>query len=122
MSLYSAAKQQSLWIVSLWRSPLTFSWPGVPKDCWLGLIEAPSDGDQNAIGRCMFLQHRQHLLFSQKAWGQFSLVISVFLINANNKNILLNFNSFKLYNHFYLNNPIHNPAYRFLFCFWKAHK
>ena len=45
----SAAKQQISWVVSLWRLPLTFVWPGVPKDCWLGLIGAPSDGDWNAI-------------------------------------------------------------------------
>ena len=28
---YSAAKQQTSWVVSLWWSPLTFVWPGVPK-------------------------------------------------------------------------------------------
>ena len=28
---YSAAKQQISWFVSLWRSPLTFVWPGVSK-------------------------------------------------------------------------------------------
>ena len=27
----SAAKQQISWVVSLWRSPLTFVWPGIPK-------------------------------------------------------------------------------------------
>ena len=47
----SAAKQQISWVVSLWRLPLTFVWPGVPKDGWLGLIGAPSDGDRNAIWR-----------------------------------------------------------------------
>ena len=34
---------------SLWRSPLTFVWPGIPKVGWLGLIRAPSNGDRNAI-------------------------------------------------------------------------
>ena len=27
----SAAKQQISWVVSLWQSPLTFVWPGAPK-------------------------------------------------------------------------------------------
>ena len=27
----SAAKQQISWVFSLWRSPLTFAWPGFPK-------------------------------------------------------------------------------------------
>ena len=44
---YLAAEQQTSWVVSLWRSPLTFVWPGVPKDHWLGLIGAPSDDDRN---------------------------------------------------------------------------
>ena len=47
--LTSAAKQQGSWVVFLWRSPLTFVWPGISKDCWMGLIRAPSDGDWNAI-------------------------------------------------------------------------
>ena len=29
-----AARQQKSWVVSLWPWPLTFVWPGVPKDCW----------------------------------------------------------------------------------------
>ena len=49
--LYSAAKQQISWVVSLRRTPLTSVWPGVPKDGWLGLIRAPSDSDWNAIWR-----------------------------------------------------------------------
>ena len=48
---YLATKQQISWVVSLWQSPLTFVWPGVPKDCWLKLIVAPSDVDWNAIWR-----------------------------------------------------------------------
>ena len=44
LSNNSAAKQQISWVVSLWLSPLTFVWPGIPKDGWLGLIGAPSDG------------------------------------------------------------------------------
>ena len=37
----SAAKQQISWVVSLWRSPLTFVWPGIPKQC---ATIAPSSG------------------------------------------------------------------------------
>jgi hypothetical protein len=49
LEAHSAAKQQISWVVSFWRSPLTFVLPGIPKDGWLGLIGAPSDGDWNAI-------------------------------------------------------------------------
>ena len=45
----STVKQQISWVVSLWQSALTFVWPGIPKDGWLGLIGASLDGDQNAI-------------------------------------------------------------------------
>ena len=57
---YSAAKQQISWVVSLWWSPLTFVWPGVPNDRWLGLIGAPSDGDWDAIWR-YFVSMRLYL-------------------------------------------------------------
>jgi len=56
----SAAKQQTPWVVSLWQSPLTFVWPGVPKDCWMGLIGAPSDGDWNTVWR-YFVSMRLYL-------------------------------------------------------------
>ena len=49
LSTQLLSKQQITWVVSLWRSLLTFVWPGIPKDGWLGLIGAPSDGDWNAI-------------------------------------------------------------------------
>ena len=52
---------------SLWRSPLTFVWPGVPKDCWMGLIGAPSDGDWNAIWR-YFVSMRLHLAILLYSW------------------------------------------------------
>ena len=48
---YSAAKPQISWVVSLWWSPLTFVWPGVPKDYWLGLIGASSNSGWKAIWR-----------------------------------------------------------------------
>ena len=46
---YLTAKQETSYVVSLLQSPLTFVWPGVPKDCWMELIGAPSEGDRNAI-------------------------------------------------------------------------
>ena len=72
----SAAKQQSLWVVSLWRSPLIFVWPGDPKDRWLGLIGAPSDGDWNAIW-WYFVSMRLYLamLFSSRIDDKKGLIL-----------------------------------------------
>ena len=38
-----AAKQQISWIVSLWRSPLTFVWPGVPKQWTITALSSQSE-------------------------------------------------------------------------------
>ena len=43
---YSAAKQQISWVVSLWRSPLTFVWPGVPKQ---RMTTAPSSRSERHL-------------------------------------------------------------------------
>ena len=62
-----AAKQQILMVVSLWRSPLTFVWPVVPKYFWLVLIRVPSDCDWNTIW-LYFVSMRLHLAMLLYVW------------------------------------------------------
>ena len=42
----SAAKQQISWVVSLWRSPLTFVWPGDLIQC---VTTAPSSQSERHL-------------------------------------------------------------------------
>ena len=79
MKFHSAAKQQTSWVVSLWQSPLTFVWPGVPKDCWLGLIGAPSDGDWNAIW-WYFVSIRLYLAMLLYSWIALNQPVLLFVI------------------------------------------
>ena len=84
--LYLAAKQQKSWVVSLWWSPLTFVWPGVPKDCWMGLIGTPSDSDRIAIWQYLVSMRLQlaTLLYSWiNAPFYSSLNVNLILLNIN---------------------------------------
>ena len=74
---YSAAKQQISWIVSLWRSPLTFVWPGVPKQCTTTAPSSQSERhltvfciDEILPGYVVYLVNGFNIYLSTLCWGQ----------------------------------------------------